>query len=105
MIQFYVGIVASRAGKMAVIGVVATAQGNTIGLKAHVVDAAEVRHHPYRVRTAMAGSAELLRESIGIERFWIKNISSALLPCARGGDMLCSWPVAVLTANTRNQAI
>jgi len=97
--------VASRASKMSVIGVVATAQGNTIGLEAHVVDSAKVGHHPYRVRTAMAGSAKLLRERIGIEHFWIKDIASALLPHAHGRDMLRSRPVAVLTGNAGNQSI
>src|SRR5882762_3317260 len=106
MIQFQVRIVASGAGKMLVIGAVATAQGNTIGLKAHVVDAPQVGHHPYRVRTAMASSAELLRESIGIEHFRVKDIASTLLACAHGPDMFAPgpWHASQPTPGTRRSS-
>ena len=77
MIQVRVWIVASGAGKMLVIGIVPTAQGNAIGLESYIINPSKIGHHSYGIGTAMAGSAELLRESIWIEYPRVKDVASA----------------------------
>src|SRR5437016_2759955 len=72
--QILVGVVTSSASETCVLGIVAAAVEQAIGLKTHVVDAAEIWHHRHGVHAAMASPAELLRKTFGIECFRIENV-------------------------------
>ena len=87
------GIVARDAGETRIVGIVPTAQRDAVGLEPHIVDTAKIRHHSHCVGTAMAGSAEFLGESIGIEFSRIEDVTRPLLPCSHGSDVLCPRPV------------
>ena len=74
MFEVYMGVVTGDTSEMCIGGVVASAVGHPVRLKTYVVDAPEVGHHPYRVRTSVTRATELLRERIGIEFRRIENI-------------------------------
>lgn len=82
MPQFHMGIMTSGAGEPPVVGVMAATVEEAVRLKPDVVNTAQIRHHRNRVNAPMAGTAELLRQGLGIKRLWIEY----------GETLTCSGP-------------
>ena len=60
-LQIHMRIVAGGAGKVRILGIVAAAVKQTIGLETDIIEATEVWHHRHGVDAAMAGPTEFLR--------------------------------------------
>src|SRR5215472_6810095 len=70
--QINMGIVAGGARKMGIIRIV-LAGCDTVGLKSHVYNSPQIRHHADGICAAVTSTTKLLRQGIRRKFFWIKD--------------------------------
>jgi hypothetical protein len=103
LLQFYVGIMTGCTREAGIIGVVTAAVKETIGLKTHVVDAAQVGHHCDRVDSAVAGPTEFLRQCLGAKLSWVEDVEVLASAGLHSCDVFCSRTMARFATHTRYQ--